>query len=179
MSVGGVINGFTLGGVSAITDGNGATLSVTSGAEVILATYSITGGQFKADDILKVQLIATWPLSSSTTMVLYWSLNPSPAAPYNTTSIKLAGASTGNLYNYLSIMRHIAIVSDTTSLVYPTNVSNTTDFGDAAGNELNASISTITGVDWSKDGYFIVTQSDNGTAGGLRNFIEYYFTVIV
>lgn len=170
----GVINGFTLGGVSAITDGNGATLSVTSGAEVILATYSITGGQFKADDILKVQLIATRPAGTSTTMKLYWSLNPSTAS-----STQLAAVATGNSYNYLPIMRHIAIVSATTSLVYPINISNPTDFGDAAGNEFIAPISTITGVDWSKDGYFIVTQSDIGAAGGLRNFIEYYFTVIV
>lgn len=165
----GVINGLNVGGVNAICDGVTASYAISSG-EVVIETYSFPANYFKEGDILQLQG-AYFKTSTTTVSVrIYWNNTPDLISA---TLLGVSSIGTGD--RYLPIMRSIAIVSATTSLVYATNVASETDFGDAAGNEFTQPISTITGLDWSIDGYIVVSLQDSG--GGTEG--KYYFTVII
>jgi hypothetical protein len=170
MSVAGVINGLTLGGTTGIVDGIGSSHSIT--AESVIATYSIPGGTFKEGDILQIQsafLRRSTTSSPSLTIRIYWNQTPDLTTP-----VLLALNSSSATVEYLPIMRSIAITA-TSSLVYFTTLANGTDFGDAAGNELTQSIETITSIDWSIDGYFVISMAGSSLVTGEK----YYFTVII
>jgi hypothetical protein len=170
MSVAGVINGLTLGGTTGIVDGIQSSHSISS--ESVIATYSIPGGTFKEGDILKIQS-AFLRRSTSTAISLqiriYWNQTPDLTTP-----VLLALNSSGTSVEYIPIMRSIAITA-TSSLIYFANQAQSTDFGDAAGNELQQPIETITSIDWSIDGYFVISMIGSALITGEK----YYFTVII
>lgn len=165
----GTINGFNVGGVNAICDGVTASYAISTG-EVVIETYSFPANYFKAGDILQLQGAYFKNSTSTVNVRIYWNNTPDLISA---TLLGISSIGTGD--RYLPIMRSIAIVSATTSLVYATNVANETDFGDAAGNEFTQAISTVTGLDWSIDGYIVVTLQDSGAG----NEGKYYFTVII
>ena len=165
----GTINGFNVGGVNAICDGVTSSYSISTG-EVVIETYSFPANYFKEGDILQVQGAYFKNTTNTVSVRIYWNNTPDLTSP---TLLGISSIGTGD--RYLPIMRSIAIVSATTSLVYATNIVNETDFGDAAGVEFTQPISTVTGLDWSIDGYIVVSLQDStaGTEG------KYYFTVII
>jgi hypothetical protein len=172
MSVAGVINGLTLGGTTGIVDGIQSSHPSLSG-ESVIATYSIPGGTFKEGDILQIQsAFLRRSTATSPTLQVKISWNQTPDL---TTPVLLAQNASGTLGEYLPIMRSIAITA-TSSLIYASVITADTDFGDADGNELSQAIETITSIDWSIDGYFVISMIGGfGTVTGEK----YYFTVII
>lgn len=166
----GVINGFNVAGVNSISDGVESSPSVDN--ETVIETYLIPANYFKEGDIIQIQCAFAKRTTGNLTSTLYWNDTPDL-----TSATALATSSSGSVDEYLPLFRNIAIVSNTSSLVYNPSISIETDFGDAAGNDLGSTAQTVTGTNWSQDGYLVLTLSDNTI--GTNTQTKYYFTVII
>lgn len=167
------INGFSVAGAISFTDGVDAASSVSGGVDTPLDSIFIPGGTFRSGDVILIQaaLLRSGTGTANMATRIYWNETNDI-----TNSPTLLGASSGGVNDeYIPIYRNVCIVSNTSTIVVNTGSSEEVDLGDAAGNTVSGSnISTITSINWSLDGYIIVS----GQNGAATTLTKKFLTVI-
>ena len=166
----GNINGFEIPGGLLDYNGVDATQSVSSSL-VVMDSISVPAGTFKSNDVFLIQSLITRGVSTLATIThyVYW----------NTTAVTsgavLLATSQGNTeHEYVPLYRTVCVVDSTTTLVYNTSSTNSTDLGDTLGSQLGDSISTITSINWNVGGFLILAASDTST----QTLTKRYFTIL-
>jgi len=161
------INTFQVAGFTSFNDG--VDVSISGGSlDTLIDSISVPGGTFKTNDILifHAAILRSGTTSATLSCRIWWNTSP------DLSGAVLLGISSGNVIDeYVPIMRKVAIVSNTNTLVYNTGIVFETDFGDSAGNETASAISTITSIDWTLDGFFIVSGQNNNSTTITKKYL--------
>lgn len=159
----GTINGFDVAGATSFIIGS---FSFSNNLETIVASQSISAGTFKANDIILVEA-ASNKGSNAGAMKLYWNTSPTTSG-----AVQIAIVTPQNSYHYTPLFRRIAIINDTTTLVYKSTTPTENDLGRAGTTDPD--LTTITTINWNTDGYLILT-----IFGNSGQIINNYLKILV
>lgn len=166
----GNINGFEIPG--GLLDYNGVddTQSVSSSL-VVMDSISVPAGTFKSNDVFLIQSLITRGVSTlgAITHYVYWNTLDQVSG-----GVLLAISQGNTTHEYVPLYRSVCVVNSTTTLVYNTSSSSSTDLGDTSGSDLTSAISTITSINWNVDGFLILAASDTST----QTLTKRYFTIL-
>lgn len=167
----GNINGFELPGGLLDRKGVDATQSVSTSI-VRIDSISVPAGTFKSNDVFLMQSLITRDVTTTVglTHYIYWNTTDIVSG-----AVLLATSQGSTIHEYIPLYRTVCVVDSTTTLVYNTSLSNSTDLGDTLGADLGSAISTITSINWNTDGFLIVAGQITSSTLTLT---KRYFTIL-
>jgi hypothetical protein len=167
----GNVNGFEIPGGLLDYKGVDATQSVTAGSLVRMESISVPAGTFKSNDVFLIQSLLTRDVTTLATIThnIYWNNVDDYSG-----GVLLASVFGNTEDEYVPLYRNVCVVDSTTTLVYSTSSSNSTDLGDISGNQLTSAISTITSINWNTDGFLVLVAGNTST----QTLTKRYFTIL-